>query len=174
VSPAPKITLVVAVAENGMMGKNGDLPWSLPGDLKQFKAITVGKPVVMGRTTYQSLGRALPNRPNIVLSRNPLYHLDDAKTVTTLDAALALAYEEAKRLSAGEISIIGGANVFAEIMPRAERMYYTEVHASPEGDIRFPPFDRGEWREVARKGPLQGPKDQYPYSFVTLERKSAR
>jgi dihydrofolate reductase len=174
VSAAPKITLVVAVAENGMMGKNGDLPWSLPGDLKQFKEITVGKPVVMGRTTYQSLGRALPNRPNIVLSRNPLYRLDDAKTVTTLDAALALAYEDAKRLGAGEISVIGGANVFAEIMPRAERMYYTEVHASPEGDTRFPFFDRGEWLEVARKGPLQGPKDQYPYSFVTLERKSAR
>ena len=173
-SAAPKITFVVAVAENGMMGKNGDLPWSLPGDLKQFKAITVGKPVVMGRTTYQSLGRALPNRPNIVLSRNPLYHLDDAKTVTTLDAALALAYEDAKRLGAGEISVIGGAALFSELMPRAERMYYTEVHASPEGDTRFPPFDRGEWREIARQGPLQGPKDQYPYSFLTLERKSAR
>ena len=173
-STAPKITLVVAVAENGMMGKNGDLPWSLPGDLKQFKEKTVGKPVVMGRTTYQSLGHALPNRPNIVLSRNPLYRADDAKVVTTLDAALALAYEEAKRLGAGEISVIGGANVFAEIMPRAERMYYTEVHASPEGDTRFPSFDRGEWQETARTGPLQGPKDQYPYSFVTLERKSAR
>jgi dihydrofolate reductase len=174
VSAAPKITLVVAVAENGMMGKNGDLPWSLPSDLKQFKEITVGKPVVMGRTTYQSLGRALPNRPNIVLSRNPLYRLDDAKVVTTLDAALALAYEEAERLAAHEISVIGGANVFAEIMPRAERMYYTEVHASPEGDTRFPSFDRGEWQETARQGPLQGTKDQYPYSFITLERKSAR
>jgi dihydrofolate reductase len=174
VSAAPKITLVVAVAENGMMGKNGDLPWSLPGDLKQFKEKTAGKPVVMGRTTYESLGRALPNRPNIVLSRNPRYRADDATVVTTLDAALALAYQEAERLGASEISVIGGANVFAEIMPRAERMYYTEVHASPEGDTRFPPFDRGEWREVARQGPLQGAKDQYPYSFVTLERKSAR
>jgi dihydrofolate reductase len=170
VNSPPKITLVVAVAENGMMGKGGDLPWSLPGDLKQFKAKTVGKPVVMGRTTYESLGRALPDRPNIVLSRNPLYRLDDAKVVTTLDTALALAYREAERLGAEEISIIGGANVFAEIMPRAERMYYTEVHARPEGDTLFPPFDRGEWREVARNGPLQGAKDQYPYSFVTLER----
>jgi dihydrofolate reductase len=174
VSAAPKITLVVAVAENEVMGKNGDLPWSLPGDLKQFKQKTVGKPVVMGRTTYESLGQALPNRPNIVLSRNPLYRLGDAKVVTTLEAALALAYEEAERLGAGEISVIGGAALFSEIMPRAERMYYTEVHASPEGDTRFPPFDRGEWREVARKGPLQGAKDQYSYSFVTLERKSAR
>jgi dihydrofolate reductase len=174
VSAAPKITFVVAVAENGMMGKNGDLPWSLPGDLKQFKEITIGKPVVMGRITYESLGRALPNRPNIVLSRNPLYRVDDAKVVTTLDMALALATEDAERITADEISIIGGANVFAELMPRAERMYYTEVHASPEGDTRFPSFNRGDWREVARKGPLQGPKDQYPYSFVTLERKSAR
>ena len=173
-SPVPKIALVVAVAENGVMGKNGDLPWRLPGDLKQFKEKTVGKPVVMGRTTYESLRHALPNRPNIVLSRNPLYRLEDAKVVTTLDAALALAREEAERLGAGEISVIGGANVFAEIMPRAERMYYTEVHASPEGDTRFPFFDRGEWREVARKGPLQGAKDQYPYSLVTLERKGAR
>src|SRR5438105_3786846 len=157
-----------------MMGKNGDLPWSLPGDLKQFKEKTVGKPVVMGRTTYQSLGRALPNRPNIVLSRNPLYRAEDAKVVTTLEAALALAREEAERLDANEISIIGGASLFSEIMPRAERMYYTEVHASPEGDTLFPPFDRSKWREVVRKGPVQGAKDQYPYSFVTLERKSTR
>jgi dihydrofolate reductase len=174
VSSAPKITFVVAVAENGMMGKNGDLPWSLPGDLKQFKEKTIGKPVVMGRTTYESLAQALPNRPNIVLTHNPLYRLDDAKVVTTLDMALALATEEAKKISADEISVIGGASLFAELMPRAERMYYTEVHASPEGDTRFPPFERTEWQEVARKGPLQGPKDQYPYSFVTLERKSAR
>jgi dihydrofolate reductase len=157
-----------------MMGKNGDLPWSLPGDLKQFKEKTIGKPVVMGRTTYESLAQALPNRPNIVLTHNPLYRLNDAKVVTTLDMALALATEEAKKISADEISVIGGASLFAELMPRAERMYYTEVHASPEGDTRFPPFERGEWREVARKGPLQGAKDQYPYSFVTLERKSAR
>jgi len=174
VSAAPKITLVVAVADNGVMGKGGDLPWRLPGDLKQFKEKTVGKPVVMGRKTYQSLRHALPGRPNIVLSRDPLYRLDDAKVVTTLDAALALAKKEADRLGAEEISVIGGATLFSEIMPRAERMYYTEVHASPEGDTLFPPFDRGEWREVARKGPLQGAKDQYPYSFVTLERKSAR
>ena len=173
-SSAPKITFVVAVAENGMMGKNGDLPWSLPGDLRQFKEKTVGKPVVMGRTTYESLGHALPDRPNIVVSRNPLYRVNDAKVVTTLDAALAIANEEAKRLGAGEISIIGGATLFAEIMPRAERMYYTEVHASPAGDTLFPAFDRHEWREVARKGPLQGAKDQYPYSFVTLERISPR
>ncbi len=173
-SSPPKITLVVAVAENGMMGKNGDLPWSLPGDLKQFKEKTVGKPVVMGRTTYESLGKALPNRPNIVLSRNPLYRVEDAHVVTTLDTALALAYREAERLGAGEISVIGGANVFAEIMPRAERMYYTEVHAAPAGDTRFPPFDRSQWQEISRAGPLQGAKDQYPYSFVTLERKSAR
>jgi dihydrofolate reductase len=170
VSSAPKITLVVAVAENGMMGKSGDLPWSLPGDLKQFKEKTVGKPVLMGRKTYQSLGHALPNRPNIVLSSNPLYRVDDAKVVTTLDAALTLAREEAERLGAEEISVIGGAALFSEIMPRAERMYYTEVHASPEGDTLFPTFDRREWQEVARKGPLKSAKDQYPYSFVTLER----
>jgi len=174
VSAAPKITLVVAVADNGVMGKGGDLPWRLPGDLKQFKEKTVGKPVVMGRKTYQSLRHALPDRPNIVLSRDPLYRLDDAKVVTTLDAALAFAKKEADRLGADEISVIGGATLFSEIMPRAERMYYTEVHASPEGDTLFPSFDRGDWREVARKGPLQDAKDQYPYSFVTLERKSAR
>jgi dihydrofolate reductase len=174
VSSAPKITLVVAVADNGVMGEGGDLPWRLPGDFKQFKARTIGKPVVMGRKTYESLGRALPGRPNIVVSRNPRYRLDDAKVVATLDAALALAEEEAKRLSADEISVIGGAALFAEIMPRAERMYYTEVHAAPSGDTRFPSFDRSEWREVARTGPLQGEKDQYPYSFVTLERETAR
>jgi dihydrofolate reductase len=174
VSDLPKIALVVAVAENGMMGRGNDLPWRLPDELKHFKTITIGKPVVMGRKTYESLGEALPGRPNIVVSRNPLYRLNDATTVTTLEAALALAAEEAKRLSSDEIAVIGGAIIFAEIMPRADRMYFTEVHAKPEGDTLFPYFNRLEWREVERKGPLQGPKDQYPYSFVTLERERGR
>src|SRR4029077_21273925 len=99
------------------MGKNGDLPWSLPGDLKQFKEKTVGKPVVMGRTTYESLGRALPHRPNIVVSRNPLYRVSDAKVVTTLDAALAIADEEAKRLRARGSSPLRGAPLFSAKTP---------------------------------------------------------
>jgi dihydrofolate reductase len=167
----PRLVLVVAVAENGVIGKNGHLPWKIPGDLKRFQQLTIGRPVVMGRLTYESMGGPLKGRTNIVLSSNPNYKAEGAIVVTTLDQALALAAEDAAKNNTDEIAIIGGNVVFAETLPRASRLEITEVHGTPEGDAYFPPFDRGEWKEVARDGPRQGPKDSLPYTFVTYERR---
>ena len=168
---APDLVLVAAVAENGVIGRDGDLPWRLPGDLKHFKAITMGKPVLMGRRTFESIGRALPGRPNIVLTRDAAFRADGIQVVASLDAALPLAEKEAARLGADEIAVIGGANLYAQTLPRAVRIYLTEVHASPEGSVRFPRFERDEWRETSREGPHQATNDSYGYSFVVLERR---
>jgi dihydrofolate reductase len=162
----PRLVLVVAVAENGVIGRNGQLPWKIPGDLKRFQELTMGKPVIMGRLTYESMGGPLKGRTNIVLSSNPNYKAEGAIVVTNLDQALALAAKD----GASEIAIIGGNVVFAETLPRASRLEITEVHGTPEGDAYFPPFDRKEWKEVMRDGPKQGPKDSLPYTFVTYER----
>jgi dihydrofolate reductase len=162
----PRLVLVVAVAENGVIGKNGQLPWKIPGDLKRFQELTMGKPVIMGRLTYESMGGPLKGRTNIVLSSKPKYKAEGAIVITNLDQALALAAKD----GASEIAIIGGNVVFAETLPRASRLEITEVHGTPEGDAYFPPFDRKEWKEVMRDGPKQGPKDSLPYTFVTYER----
>lgn len=167
----PRLVLVAAVAENGVIGRDGELPWRLPGDLKRFKAITVGKPVLMGRKTFVSIGRPLPRRPNIVLTRDPAFQAEGAIVAPSLHAAMELARVEAERLGADEIAVIGGSALYAETLPRADRIYLTEVHASPPGTARFPAFDRGEWREISREGPLQGPGDEHSYSFVVLERR---
>ena len=168
---SPVLVLVAAVAENGVIGRDGDLPWRLPGDLKHFKAVTLGKPVIMGRRTFESIGRALPGRPNIVLTRDPAFRADGIQVVASLDAALPLAEKEAARLDADEIAVIGGANLYAQTLPRARRIYLTEVHAAPDGTVRFPRFERSEWREISRDGPHQGEDDAYAYSFVVLERR---
>ena len=165
------LVLVAAVADNGVIGRDESLPWWLPGDLKHFKKITMGKPIVMGRRTFDSIGRALPGRSNIVLSGNANFRAEGMRTAPNLDAALAIAEDEAKRLGVGEISVIGGRTLYAETLPRAARIYLTEVHAKPDGNVHFPTFDRSEWNEVAREGPLQGAHDAHPYSFVVLDRR---
>ena len=165
------LVLVAAVADNGIIGSDGSLPWWLPGDLEHFREVTMGKPIVMGRRTFDSIGRALPGRTSIVLSGNANFHAEGVRTAPNLDAALAIAEAEAKRLSIGEIAVIGGRTLYAETLPRAARIYLTEVHAQPDGNVQFPAFDRSEWNEVAREGPLQGPRDAHPYSFVVLDRR---
>jgi dihydrofolate reductase len=165
------LVLVAAVADNGVIGLEGSLPWWLPGDLKHFKKTTMGKPIVMGRRTFVSIGRALPGRSNIVLSANAGFRAEDVLVAPDLDAALAIAEQEAKRLGAGEIAVIGGRTLYAETLPHATRIYLTEVHAKPDGNVHFPAFDRSEWNEVAREGPLQGAHDAHPYSFVMLDRR---
>jgi dihydrofolate reductase len=168
----PRLVLVAAVAENGVIGRNGDLPWRLPGDLRHFKAVTLGKPVIMGRRTFDSIGRKpLPGRPNIVLTRDPEFRAAGVTVAADLDAAIRLAEQEAARLEVDEIAIIGGSALYAETLPRALRLYLTEVHAAPEGDTRFPEIDRTQWREIARDGPHQDPGEACAYSFVTLERR---
>jgi dihydrofolate reductase len=171
VSDTPRLVLVAAVAENGVIGRNNKLPWKIPGDLKRFQRLTIGKPVVMGRLTYESMGGPLKGRANIVLTRDRNYRAKGAAVVSSLENALALASKEAARAKTDEIAIIGGNVVFEETLPRAHRLEITEVHASPEGDAYFPKFDKTEWKEVLRDGPHQGKNDSLPYTFVTYERR---
>ncbi len=162
--------LVAAVAENGVIGRNGRLPWKIPGDLKHFKQLTMGKPVVMGRRTYESMGGPLKGRVNIVLTRDKTYKAKGAIVVKDLNSALELAVKKAAKEKTDEIAIIGGNGVFAETLPHAFRLEITEVHGTPEGDAHFPKFDKAEWKEVRRDGPQQGKNDSHPYTFITYER----
>lgn len=165
------LVIVVAVAENGVIGRKGGLPWRISSDLKHFKSVTMGKPVVMGRKTYESIGRPLPGRANVVLTRDRNWRADSVVAGHSLDEALRLANDEAKKTGAAEIAIIGGSALFEETLPVAAKIELSEVHARPEGDVFFPHFDRSAWRETRREGPIQGEKDDHPYSIVTLERK---
>jgi dihydrofolate reductase len=172
VSKPPRLVLVAAVAKNGVIGRDGDMPWRLPGDLRHFKKLTLGKPVIMGRRTFDSIGRRpLPGRPNIVLTRDADFRAEGVLVAGDFAAALRIAEEQAAGLQADEIAVIGGSVLYAEALPRAHRLYLTEVHAAPKGDTHFPTIDRAEWRETARDGPHQSPGEDYAYTFVTLERR---
>lgn len=144
------ISLLVAVAENGVIGRDNDLPWHIPADLKRFKRLSMGKPIIMGRKTWDSLGRPLPGRRNIVITRNPEFEAPGGEVVTSLDEALTRAG------NAEEIVIIGGGEIFELAMPVADRIYYTLVHARPEGDAHFPEVDWNQWEAVAREAGSDG------------------
>ncbi len=164
----PAISFVVARADNGVIGRDNALPWHLPADLKHFKRLTVGKPVVMGRKTFESIGKPLPGRHNIVLTRDAGWRAEGVTVVANLAEAVAAAGLDPKT-RAEEVMIIGGAAVYAEALPIATRVYLTEVHAAPEGDTSLPPFDPARWRETAREDhPAE--EGRPAYSFVTLER----
>jgi dihydrofolate reductase len=166
----PIIALVVARAENGAIGVGGDLPWRLSTDLKQFRKVTLGKPIIMGRRTFMSLPRALDGRANIVLTRNAAFVAPGAVMAYNLEEALDVARKAAANAGVGEIMVIGGDDVFRAVMPLAKRIYLTEVHASPHADTWFKDFNLRDWREISRERHEPGPKDQYPFSFVVLER----
>ena len=170
VSQEPIVALVVARGENGAIGVGGDLPWRLSTDLKQFRKVTLGKPIIMGRRTFRSLPRALDHRLNIVLSSDPGLVAPGAIVAGSLEEGLAHARRAAKEAGVGEIMVIGGDDVFRAVMPMAKRIYLTEVHASPEADTWFRDFNLKDWRELSRERHEPGPKDQYPFSFVLLER----
>jgi dihydrofolate reductase len=157
-----RVNIVVAMADNGVIGRDGGLPWQLPGDLRRFREVTMGHPLVMGRRTHESIGRVLPGRMNIVISRDPACAAPDCVVVPTLEAALAAAGD------ASEIMVVGGAAVYAAALPLAERLFITEVHATVDGDVHFPAFTRTAWHEVAREPQAGG--GEYDYSFVVLER----
>ena len=140
-----EIFIVVARARNGVIGRDNQLPWRLPEDLRHFRRLTLGKPVIMGRKTFESIGTPLPNRRNIVLTRNEDWHAAGIETAPGLDAALA------RVAGAPEIGVIGGEAVFAEALPRAARLEITEVHAAFDGDARFPPCDEAHWNEAWRE-----------------------
>jgi dihydrofolate reductase len=171
VKAAPRIVLIVAVAENGVIGRDNGMPWRLPGDLKHFKKTTLGKPVIMGRRTFESIGKPLPGRQNIVLTRDANFRAEGVQAARNIDEALSLAEREATKLGADEIAVIGGGEVYAQALPRAARVYLTEVHAAPDGAAHFPKLDRGDWREISRDGPFRSADDTYSHSFVVLERR---
>lgn len=168
------LALIVAAARNHVIGLDNAMPWHLPEDLRYFKRMTLGKPVIMGRKTFESIGKPLSGRDNIIVTRNAGFAAEGVHIVFSLEEALALG----RRLLAeqgnadGELMVIGGAQLYAQALPMADRLYLTEVHAEPEGDAFFPVIDRNAWREVARED--HGPCDANPhaYSFLILERKT--
>src|SRR3546814_7935916 len=162
---------IVARADNGIIGRAGGLPWHLSGDLKFFKAQTLGKPVAMGRKTWQSIGKPLPGRPNLVITRDAAFKAEGAEVVATLAAALERAQDLAREAGATEIMVIGGGQIYEEALPLASQIYLTEVHVSPEGDTAFPSLDPREWREIRRDAPVSGGTGQPDYSIVVLERR---
>jgi dihydrofolate reductase len=165
-----QISLIVAVAENGVIGANGELPWKLSSDLKTFRRLTLGKPVIMGRKTFDSLGKPLDARENIVLTSDPFFEVPGVSVVDNMQDALTLARTLAATSGTNEVMIIGGARVFTAAFPSATRIYLTEVHASPEGDVHFPDIDLNDWHEVSREALPEGPKDTVTGTMKVLER----
>ena len=162
------ISMVVAMGENRVIGRDGGLPWHIPGDLKLFKQTTMGKPIIMGRKTWESLGGPLPGRPHVVISRDINYEAAGAHVVHDLDKALLVAQGLAIALEKQEIMIIGGAEIYRLAMAKADRIYLTEVALSPNGDAFFPDFDFAQWREISRTAfpPIDGASS---YSFVVMD-----
>jgi len=161
------VSLVIARATNGVIGQRGQIPWRIPADMKHFKAVTMGKPCIMGRKTWESLPRKpLPGRTNIVLTRETGFHAEGAVLAHSFDDALARAEAE----SPEEIAIIGGADIYRVALPRADCIHLTEVHGEFEGDVHMPPFDAAEWHEVWREDHATG-EAAPAFSFVTLERR---
>ncbi|MCU7918028.1 MAG: type 3 dihydrofolate reductase [Candidatus Thiodiazotropha sp. (ex Epidulcina cf. delphinae)] len=160
----PIISLVAAMARNGVIGRNNRLPWRLPADLKHFKALTMGKPIVMGRRTWESLPGILPGRQHIVVTRNQDYRAQGCTLVHSVDAALQAAGE------APEVMIVGGGGFYEAMMPRADRLYLTLIEAEVEGDAYFPVIDWKAWREVSRESHPADEKNSYAYTFLELMR----
>lgn len=167
----PILALVAARGRNGVIGRDGELPWRLKSDLALFKATTLGKPVIMGRKTWDSLPRKpLPGRLNLVLSRDGTFEPKGAVACEHFDEALEIAREQAREDGADEVCVIGGRALFDLALPRAKRLYLTEVEAEPEGDIGFPNVDETRWREVRREAHPAGEGDDFPFVFRVLER----
>jgi dihydrofolate reductase len=160
-----RIVIVVAVAENGVIGRDNALPWRLSADLKRFRALTTGKPVLMGRKTYDSIGRALPDRTNIVVSRRAGLTIAGCIVVDSIERGLDAAG------TAPEVAVIGGAALFAAVLPRTQTIHLTRVHADVPGDVFFPALDPGEWRETVLERHLSDARHTYEFSFVELERR---
>jgi dihydrofolate reductase len=161
-----RISILVAVAENGVIGRGGKLPWHLGDDLKRFKQLTMGHTIVMGRKTWESIGRALPGRRNVVISRQTGYEAECAEVVTSLDEALNIAE------AAGEVEVfvIGGAEIYRLVLPCADMLYLTRVHTEVSGDACFPEFDLSDWSLIESKSHQANQKNDYPTSFEVYER----
>ncbi len=164
-----QLALVAAVAENGVIGRGGQLPWRLPSDLRHFRRITMGKPVIMGRRTHASIGRPLPGRDNIVVS-GTLASAEGVLTVPDLPTALEQGRVLARRRGAQEMLVIGGAQLYAEALPLADHIYLTRVQAAVEGDVCFPALSEAEWEERETEQPEPSSEDEYPFCFCFLSR----
>lgn len=162
-----KISLIVAVAENGVIGHNNQLIWHLPNDLKQFRRLTTGHCIIMGRKTFDSIGKPLPNRTSVIISRNPDFQAEGCITADSLEKALS----KAREIEHEEAFIIGGAEIYRLSLPLADKIYLTEVHHSFEGDTLFPTIDKNVWQETKRENFETDEKHLYKYSFVELEKK---
>ncbi len=160
-----RISLIAALSRNGVIGRDNRLPWKLPADMRHFRQLTMGKPILMGRKTFQSIGKALPGRSNIVVSRNPAFQAAGCIVVDSIEGGIEAAG------ACEELMVIGGAAIYRAALPLAERMYLTVIQADVEGDARFVEFDKKEWLETARADYAADEENAYPYSFITLERR---
>ena len=164
------LALIVAASQNNVIGKNNQLPWYLPGDLQYFKAMTLGKPVIMGRKTFESIGKPLPGRDNIVISRQADYSAEGIKLVSSLAAAIELGESINLINGAEEVMIIGGAQIYAESLDLADRVYLTRVHRHVEGDAFFPEMEEDQWREIAREDVSAAEPNPFDFSYLVLDR----
>lgn len=165
------VGMIVAMASNGVIGRDNQLPWHLPNDLKYFKATTMGKPIVMGRKTYESIGRPLPGRPNIVISSDPTFQAEGVLPASTIDQALALGKQTARDIGVSELMIIGGSQVYKALLPAVDRLYLTEVHAEVEGDSYFPCLNFEQWQELERELFVAEGGNPFDYSFVIYQKR---
>ncbi|WP_461480608.1 type 3 dihydrofolate reductase [Porticoccus sp.] len=162
------LSLIVAMARNRVIGRDNGLPWHLPEDLKYFKSVTMGKPILMGRKTFESIGRPLPGRLNIVITRNPEWQHEGVAVAASLEDALVLAANDSAAVAAGEVMVIGGEQIYRSAIEKADRLYITRVDAEVAGDAFFPDFQESDWREIKRQQPEQS--GEIPYCFQVLER----
>lgn len=167
----PQIVFVIAVAENGVIGRDNAMPWHLRSDLKRFKAITLNRPVIMGRKTFISIGRPLPGRTNIIVTRDKAFQAPGIVVATSLDAAHDIARGDALRRFVTEIMVIGGAEIFGQWLKKADRLEITEVHDKPDGDTFLEPIAPVEWEEIARTRHPKGDSDTAAFSYVTYQRR---
>jgi len=170
----PRITIIVAVSENGVIGRDLDMPWKLSTDLKRFKAVTMGKPLIMGRKTFLSVGeRPLPGRPHIIVSRNADYRPDGVDVVSSLEDALALGKSKAAELGVDEVFVAGGGEIYRQAMPFADQLSVTHVAVKLDGDTFFPEIDPAIFEKIEENAVPAGEKDNYPVLFTTYLRRAA-
>jgi dihydrofolate reductase len=167
---SPRITLVVAVADNDVIGQGGRLPWRLKSEMAHFRKATMGKPVVMGRKTFRSIGSPLKGRTNIVVTRDPSFAMPGVLVAPSVEAALTAARGDAMRRGVDEIAVIGGAEIYNQMLASADRMIVTRVHLQPAGDTKFPSIDAAAWKETSRSEHSAGPDDEASFTVVVYER----
>lgn len=164
------LALIVAMAENRTIGRDNQLPWHLPDDLAYFKRVTMGKPIIMGRKTFESIGRPLPGRPNLVITRQSDWQSAGVTVCNSLEAAIAQGKAMAEAAGLDEAMVIGGSEIYRQALPQAARLYLTQVHAEVDGDAHFPPLDEAQWQTVSEERRVASGSNPYNYSFIVLRR----